>query len=369
MSDTETEEAPELVPIFSPERVEQVQSLEESTSKDRVPITIITGYLGSGKTTFLNYILTEQHDLKIAVILNEFGDSVDIEKTLSVSSNGELTEEWLELRNGCLCCSVKDTGVAAIENLMTKRGKFDYILLETTGMADPGPIANIFWMDDALCSTIYLDGIITVVDCVNIIATLDDTISGSSEPTTAHLQISHAEVILLNKIDLVSETQLSQIKARVCAVNGVSRTIPTVRGHIDDLRSILNLHAFDSQTAMEPFVDRGFSHLDAVRIPQFRDCGLTLSREYPQQLVEWIQVLLWENIIPGTPFVTQVHRLKGRVVAAEDAQQWIVQGVRDMYDMQSAGQCLPGEQGKLVLIGKGLQLAELAESLNTRLLK
>jgi len=130
----------------------------------KVPVTVITGFLGSGKTTLLNYILTEQHGKKIAVILNEFGEGDSIEKSMSVGQEGELFEEWLELRNGCLCCSVKDNGVKAIENLMQKRGKFDYILLETTGLADPGPIASIFWLDEELCSGVYLDGIVVVVD-------------------------------------------------------------------------------------------------------------------------------------------------------------------------------------------------------------
>ena len=113
----------------------------------KVPVTIITGQLGSGKTTLLNYVLTEQHSKRIAVILNEFGEGRIDEKTVSVGggNDGELVEEWLELRNGCLCCSVKDNGVKAIETLMNKKGKFDYILLETTGLADPGPIGMVIF--------------------------------------------------------------------------------------------------------------------------------------------------------------------------------------------------------------------------------
>lgn len=119
MSDDE-EECPVLVEVAPDKKV-------------KVPVTLITGYLGSGKTTLLNYILTEEHEKKIAVILNEFGEGAVDEKSLSVGNDGELYEEWLELRNGCLCCSVKDNGVKAIETLMEKKGKFDYILLETTG--------------------------------------------------------------------------------------------------------------------------------------------------------------------------------------------------------------------------------------------
>jgi len=119
-------------------------------SAAKIPVTIVTGFLGSGKTTLMNYILTSQHNKRIAVILNEFGSGDALEKSMQVGNEGALYEEWLELRNGCMCCSVKDNGVAAIEQLMQKRGKFDYILLETTGLADPVPIAGIFWLDDAL---------------------------------------------------------------------------------------------------------------------------------------------------------------------------------------------------------------------------
>uniref|UniRef100_A0A8C2SS13 COBW domain-containing protein 1-like n=1 Tax=Coturnix japonica TaxID=93934 RepID=A0A8C2SS13_COTJA len=149
----EEEDCPDLVPID----IGVVQDSEHGCGR-KIPVTIITGYLGAGKTTLLNYILTEQHSKRIAVILNEFGEGSALEKSLAISQGGELYEEWLELRNGCLCCSVKDNGVKAIENLMQKRGKFDYILLETTGLADPGAVASMFWVDSELGSEIYLDG-------------------------------------------------------------------------------------------------------------------------------------------------------------------------------------------------------------------
>uniref|UniRef100_A0A8C2SPU7 COBW domain-containing protein 1-like n=1 Tax=Coturnix japonica TaxID=93934 RepID=A0A8C2SPU7_COTJA len=154
----EEEDCPDLVPID----IGVVQDSEHGCGR-KIPVTIITGYLGAGKTTLLNYILTEQHSKRIAVILNEFGEGSALEKSLAISQGGELYEEWLELRNGCLCCSVKDNGVKAIENLMQKRGKFDYILLETTGLADPGAVASMFWVDSELGSEIYLDGIVSVV--------------------------------------------------------------------------------------------------------------------------------------------------------------------------------------------------------------
>ncbi|XP_040844859.1 COBW domain-containing protein 2-like isoform X10 [Ochotona curzoniae] len=156
------EDCPELVPIETQQREEEQEG--KSGLGAKIPVTIITGYLGAGKTTLLNYILTEQHSKRVAVILNEFGEGSAVEKPLAVSQGGQLYEEWLELGNGCLCCSVKDNGIRAIENLMQKKGKFDYILLETTGLADPGAVASMFWVDAELGSDIYLDGIITVVD-------------------------------------------------------------------------------------------------------------------------------------------------------------------------------------------------------------
>ncbi|GME82966.1 unnamed protein product [Ambrosiozyma monospora] len=135
---------------------------EEPVLDKKVPVTIITGYLGSGKSTLLNQI-AKRGDRKLAVILNEFGDSIGIEKSLTVQDkeNGSY-EEWLDLGNGCLCCTVKDNGVTAIERLVAKKKGFDHILLETTGLADPAPIATMFWLDDALASNVYIDGVVTV---------------------------------------------------------------------------------------------------------------------------------------------------------------------------------------------------------------
>ncbi|EFX65428.1 hypothetical protein DAPPUDRAFT_65487, partial [Daphnia pulex] len=123
-------------------------------------VTIVTGFLGAGKTAFLNFLLTEQHEKLIAVILNEFGEGTVLEKSLGVGTQDDLYyEDWLELRNGCPCCSVQDNGVNAIENLTKKKGRFDDpILLETSGLADPGSIASLFWLDIQLCSDIHLDG-------------------------------------------------------------------------------------------------------------------------------------------------------------------------------------------------------------------
>ncbi|KAG1659311.1 COBW domain-containing protein 1 [Nymphon striatum] len=204
MSSDEDDSIPDLIPVGS---------------SCRIPVTIITGHLGSGKTTLLNYILNEQHGKRIAVILNEFGSGSALEQSISVGEDGDLYEEWLELRNGCLCCSVRDNGVKAIENLMEKKGKFDYIILETTGLADPGPIASIFWLDKELGSELFLDGIITVIDSKNCMKQLNITNETTDKVNEGVRQIALADFILFNKTDLVSISELDSLKAAVREIN------------------------------------------------------------------------------------------------------------------------------------------------------
>ncbi|XP_058875672.1 zinc-regulated GTPase metalloprotein activator 1-like isoform X1 [Acipenser ruthenus] len=221
----EEDDCPELVPI--------VQA-------DQIPVTIITGYLGAGKTTLLNYILTEQHNKRIAVILNEFGEGSALEKSLAVSQAGELYEEWLELRNGCLCCSVKDNGLKAIENLMQKKGKFDYILLETTGLADPGAVASMFWVDAELGSDIYLDGIVTVIDAKYGMQHLTEA-KPDGLINEAERQVALADLAIINKTDLVEEEVLNQLKEVVRSINGLVRIQETQKSrYFFFLFSIIN---------------------------------------------------------------------------------------------------------------------------------
>ncbi|KAH7328216.1 CobW/HypB/UreG, nucleotide-binding domain-containing protein [Stachybotrys elegans] len=286
----------------------------------KVPITIVTGYLGAGKTTLLNYILTAQHGKKIAVIMN----ALDIEKSLTVNKGGEQVEEWLEVGNGCICCSVKDTGVNAIESLMEKKGAFDYILLETTGLADPGNIAPLFWVDDGLGSTIYLDGIVTLVDAKNILRSLDDP-SGKMEGhdhddhgpllTTAHVQLSHADVIVINKSDLVSEEELAQVRQRIESINGLAKVHVTERGAVPQLEGfLLDLHAYDQFNETEA-MKRGHSHLD----PTISTITIPVPSLRPEQLDQvdrWLRAVLWDRRFPEKEGEAsfEIHRSKGRLV-------------------------------------------------------
>ncbi|KAB2578590.1 Uncharacterized protein DIS24_g10957 [Lasiodiplodia hormozganensis] len=383
--DTDDEEAPPLLVDAS-----VVQDVDDLPLV-KVPITIVTGYLGAGKTTLLNYILNERHGKKIAVILNEFGNSADIEKSLTVSKDGGQVEEWLDLANGCLCCTVKDTGVQAIESLMEKRGAFDYILLETTGLADPGNIAPLFWIDEGLGSTIYLDGIVTLVDAKNILKSLDEPPpettahteeehdSKSPELTTAHLQVSHADVVVINKADLVTPEELESVRQRIVAINALAKIHVTDHSKVPQLEGVLlDLHAYDAvDSAQLDFAAKGHSHLDptiatiSIPIP-------ALSPEGLEALDSWLQSLLWEETLPegALPHKFEIHRTKG-LVPMLDGSLKLIQGVREVFeildarDSPSSGQQKVGgdveQGGKVVLIGRGVESELFGRSLRKAL--
>ncbi|PTD04598.1 hypothetical protein HYE67_003310 [Fusarium culmorum] len=331
---------------------------EEITVK--VPITIVTGYLGAGKTTLLNYILTAQHGKKIAVIMN----ALDIEKSLTVNKGDEQVEEWLEVGNGCICCSVKDTGVNAIESLMSKKGAFDYILLETTGLADPGNLAPLFWVDDGLGSTIYLDGIVTLVDAKNILLSLDDPkgiVEGHDHDghgpvmTTAHVQISHADVIVINKADMVSETELNQVKERIQSINGLAKIHVTERSVVPQLEGfLLDLHAYDQFNESDASA-KGHSHLD----PTISTVTIPVGRLEPEQLDtvdRWLRSVLWDSKLPDAKEESnfEIHRSKGRLVFANGDVK-MLQGVREVFEINDgpSGDETPKE-GKIILIGRNV---------------
>jgi G3E family GTPase len=373
------DEVPDLVEAEKSEI--NANGTDASTSK-KVPITIVTGYLGAGKTTLLNYILTAEHGKKIAVILNEFGNTADIEKSLTVNQGDQSSTEWIPLANGCICCSVKDSGVAALESLVERQKNFDYILLETTGVADPGNIAPMFWLDEGLGSSIYLDGIITVVDAKNILSSLDEPApeeiaddakdahyhdGGTPLLTTAHLQISHADVIILNKTDLVSDTKLSAVQTRISSINSLARIIPTDHSHVDNLSgTILDLNAYStfpttpSVNAMPDFASKGHSHLD----PTISTYTIPLPPFDPQKLpllTGWLETLLWdaEDRQEGRARKYEVHRTKG-LIRCTDGTSRVVQGVREIFDLIEIPPTEDAEntvtEGKIVFIGRNLDL-------------
>lgn len=321
------------------------------------------------------------------MILNEFGNSVDIEKSLTVTDEaGQQVQEWLELANGCICCSVKDSGVAAIESLMDRRGAFDYILLETTGLADPGNIAPLFWVDEGLGSTIYLDGIVTVVDAKHALKSLDEPTPETKihedghdhhgpEMTTAHMQISHADVVVLNKTDLVTPEQLQRVKDRITAINSLAKLHMTTHSRVPKLEGVLlDLHAYDAVTQDDlDFAEKGHSHLD----PTISTITLSLPVlpiEAMDLLDAWLRSVLWDSKLlnvsgSGQPF--DIHRLKGRIVLSDGSTR-LIQGVREVFEIldekdTTSGTTSSKRSGKIVLIGRGLYAESLQNDLESSL--
>lgn len=362
----------------------------EIVKNRKIPITIITGYLGSGKSTLLEKI-GKNSDKKLAIILNEFGDSSLIEKSVTIQDSNESVQEWLDLGNGCLCCTVKDNGVLAIENLIeTCKDKIDYILLETTGVADPAPIAKMFWLDEGLASNIYIDGVVTVVDSEHILTCLDDigghwhrennhlktkeTIGDdltqeeideeqsqlSKGITTAHLQIALADTIIINKVDKLQNDphKLNQVIDRVKSINIGAPTHTTSFGDIS-LDKILDLHAFDTSNMMKinqipnssSFHDPRINTI-TIDFPFFtKDCQF-------DQFELFIRDALWENTINGKS--VEIHRLKGILVNKSNNTTKVIQGVRDTYDIIDVLQPAEGvTTNKLVLIGKDLIIDDI----------
>ncbi|MEN0061187.1 MAG: GTP-binding protein [Myxococcota bacterium] len=204
----------------------------------KVPVTILTGFLGSGKTTLLNRILSEQHGKRIAVIENEYGE-VGIDQALVINAD----EEIFEMSNGCICCTVRGDLIRVLGNLMKRRDKFDYVLVETTGLADPGPVAQTFFMDDEIRAEFQLDGIVTLVDAAHI----DQQLGRSDESTE---QVAFADVLLLNKTDLVGDEALDGLEARLRDMNRMARVVRSEKANVP-VDTVLNLSAFDLDQVLE----------------------------------------------------------------------------------------------------------------------
>ena len=211
------------------------------TEVGRIPVTVLTGFLGSGKTTLLNRILTESHGQRIAVIENEFGE-IGVDQELVINAE----EEIFEMNNGCICCTVRGDLIRILGNLMTRRDRFDRIVLETTGLANPGPVAQTFFVDEAMRNRFALDGIVTMVDARHF----EQQIINSEETTT---QVAFADVIVLNKADLVSREDLDALEHRVRGMNALARIVradPAERAAVP-MEAVLGIGGFDLARALE----------------------------------------------------------------------------------------------------------------------
>src|SRR5499427_7095291 len=219
-------------------------------TSEKIPVTVLTGYLGAGKTTLLNRILSEPHGQKFAVIVNEFGE-IGIDNDLVVGAD----EEVFEMNNGCICCTVRGDLIRIIDGLMRRKGKFDAIIVETTGLADPAPVAQTFFVDENVGRRAKLDAVVTVADA----KWLKDRLRDAPE---AKNQIAFADVILINKTDLVSDTDLREVEARIRGINPYARLHRTERCAIP-LPEVLGRNAFDLDRILdiEPsFLEDGNGH-------------------------------------------------------------------------------------------------------------
>jgi G3E family GTPase len=251
--DDDDDEAPLLVSLLvddpasadSDRTVHPSRSLEPKEPLPVCPVTILSGALGSGKTTLIQYILKSPHHHKrIAVIENEFGEGLSIESLIATDGvNNSSLEEFIELPNGCVCCTVKDSLVETLENLVEKRPDLDYILIEASGMANPGPIAAVFWLDSPLESRLRLDGVVTLVDVFHLSRQLRHT------RKEAWQQIAFADRILVNKIDLIQddESAMRQVQATVRLINPTAQLQTTTFSQVPNLDFILNANCYNQQ--------------------------------------------------------------------------------------------------------------------------
>ncbi|KAM0961572.1 hypothetical protein FF1_020952 [Malus domestica] len=364
------EEAPplavEIDQATEPYSQQQPNSSSRIDDDVSVGVTVITGYLGAGKSTLVNHILNSQHGKRIAVILNEFGEEIGVERAMiNEGDGGALVEEWVELANGCICCTVKHSLVQALEQLVQRKERLDHILLETTGLANPAPLASVLWLDDNLESSVKLDSIITVVDAKNLRFQLSENRSSSSFPE-AYLQIAFADVIILNKVDLVSPEDsanfLEELEKEIHSINSLASIIRSVRGQVD-LSNILDCRAYDAThaTHLESLLEES----RALSTSDLHDSGVrTLCISEPQQVdLEkvrlWIEEILWEK-----KDGMDVYRCKGVLSIHNSNQLHTLQGVKEIYEIVPTRDWKTEETqtNKIVFIGHNLNENVLAES-------
>mmetsp|Transcript_27420 Transcript_27420/g.76633 ORF Transcript_27420/g.76633 Transcript_27420/m.76633 type:complete len:351 (+) Transcript_27420:92-1144(+) len=326
----------------------------------KVPVTILTGFLGSGKTTFIQHILHGEHGRKVAVIQNEFGQAIGIEEAMVMGSDGSEDREWIDLPNGCVCCSVRDDFVMTVENLLKRRNDLDQVIIETTGVADPGPVASVFWLDDELESNVYLDAIITLADAKNITSYLDRQM-GESEVNEAERQLAFADRIILNKTDLVPPAQLDIISSRIRAVNATCPILCSQYAKVT-LAEVLDLKAYDTDRVVDPNLPAVLpDNLSYGHSQDVRTVVLTTDRLMEENtLTRWLGMWAWQledEDDLAKKHGMHVYRIKGLLALTENKEKkfWL-QGVDTMFDMTETSEKWDDDRmSKIVFIGRNLQ--------------
>ncbi len=311
-----------------------------TTTFSQIPVTVLTGYLGAGKTTLLNRILTHEHGKKVAVIVNEFGE-VGIDHKLVVNAD----EEIFEMNNGCICCTVRGDLIRIITNLMRRRDKFDHLVIETTGLADPAPVIQTFFVDEDVSAKTKLDAVVTVVDAKHI--------SQHWDAEEAQEQIAFADIILLNKTDLVSESELLELEQRIKSMNLMCKVYRTQNSEIE-MDAVLGVGAFQLDRALQ--IDPEFlgedahEHDDTVKSVAIVEEG----ELYLPKVNAWISQLLKEQGV-------DIFRMKGILNIKGIDERFVFQGVHMLFDGNRDRLWKPDEhrQNELVFIGRNLDGAKL----------
>ena len=319
------------------------QPVQQDKSNQRVPVTVVTGFLGSGKTTLINHILQGQHGRKVAVIVNEFGE-IGIDGQLMVADE---EEQLVEFNNGCLCCTVRGDLVRTLENL-TQRADLDAVLIETTGIADPAPVASTFIVSDEIRPKFSLDAFVTVVDAPN----LERNLSDSHE---AQEQVAFADIILINKTDLVASIELDRVEQRLRLLNPIAKIHYTKFSAID-LPLILGVGAFDLEAKLE--VDPSF--LEDLEHEHDSAVGsFALTSEKP---IDMNRFMLWMNSLAQDKG-EDLYRTKGLFYAQGFSERVLFQSVRMLTSMRRDRLWKPNEnkQSQFVVIGRNLNRDEFAE--------
>ncbi|WOO76744.1 COBW domain-containing protein 1 [Vanrija pseudolonga] len=366
---SEDDDVPQLLDV---DELQDGSDGGDAYDRPKVPMTLLTGYLGAGKSTLLDYILTADHGYRIAVCMNDFGDTTDIEaKSLTFNNPDDpnaTTDTMLTLPNGCLCCSFKDMGIQAIEDMVAaQKDKIDWVMVELTGLADPAPIARGFWANEEM-GDLILDSIVCVVDSKNFGKQLAED-RPDNEPNEAEKQVACADVILLNKTDLVTPATLKEVADSVADINPTLRVFETVKSRMP-LDSLFNLKAYTSGAAAalpetesccangEHDHDHAHGHRSAISTVSIPLPVLSASQW--DKLNGFLEALLWdgEERPPGLQDpLPDVLRTKG-YARLEDGSERVVQGVADMFEVTTprggkrSGD--PEPSPKMVFIGRNV---------------